>query len=104
MDSIDFHLEAEQWKLEGACVNKPVDLFFDYYEDYPEVAKRVDTMCAECPVREQCLEYGIENDESGVWAGRYLVLGKYSRSRNSHKPRPQMSEEEQEVKDVRSNL
>lgn len=104
MDGIDFYLESELWKLEGSCVDEPVDLYFDLYEDYPKIAAKVDSICSQCPVRETCLEYGIDNDMTGVWGGRYLMLGKYSRSRNSHKPRPQMAEEEQEVKDARSNL
>lgn len=104
MDGIDFHIEQEKWKLEGSCVNDPLELYFELYEDYPEAAHKVDSICADCPVRQLCADYGIENDMTGVWGGKYLVLGKYSRSRNSHKPRPQMAEEEQEVKDVRSNL
>jgi len=104
MDGIDFHLEEEEWKEEANCLNKPLDLFFNLYEDYPKIAERVDAMCDECPVKQMCLEYGIEHDETGVWGGRYLLLGKYSRSRNSHKPRQQMTEEELEVKNVRSNL
>lgn len=101
MDSIDYHIENELWKLEGNCLNDPINIYFESYEDYPEVANRVDSICNECPMRQRCLEYAVDNDLSGVWGGRYLVLGKYSRSRNSHKPRSQMVQEEQEVNDVR---
>lgn len=104
MDSIDFYIEEERWKLDGNCVNDPVDLYFDLYEDYPEAAAQVDNICAECPLKAKCFTYGVENDETGVWGGKYLVLGKYSRSRNSHKSRAQMAIEEKEVKDARSNF
>lgn len=31
--------------------------------------------CAACPVRDQCLQWAIDNHETGIWGGRYLISG-----------------------------
>ncbi len=56
-----------QWMAEGNCAEKPPSLFFPSDGVGVEVAKRV---CGDCPVREQCLEYALENRiDHGVWGG-----------------------------------
>lgn len=63
-------LRHEHWKLEAACKGKAYDpkgrdLFFG--DDVNE-AKRI---CADCPVRLECLDYAIRNSiEDGVWGGQ----------------------------------
>lgn len=104
MDSIDFDSETMRWKKQAACQDLPLNFFFDDYENETDVAKYVDNICNACPVKQQCLKSAIDTDATGVWSGKYLVLGKYSRSRNTHKPRVQMTKEEQEVNDARSNI
>lgn len=89
--TVDLSMPA--WRKKAQCLNLDVDLFFDEYEDDPEVANFVDSVCHSCPVREECLKYAVENSASGVHGGMYLMLGEYSRSRNTHKPKKQMREE-----------
>ena len=61
-----------RWRSEAACGQLPKDLFFppgnsDVTRADEERAKEV---CAVCPVRSQCLEFALENDERfGVWGG-----------------------------------
>lgn len=82
-----------EWRKEASCLNLDIDLFFDDYEDDPETAKFVDSVCHSCPVRQQCIEYAEQTNASGVWGGMYLMLGEYSRSRNTHKTKKKMREE-----------
>jgi len=52
------------WRIHSACADH-FDVFFDW--------KRVEeakTICGTCTVREQCLQFAIDNDErDGVWGG-----------------------------------
>jgi WhiB family transcriptional regulator, redox-sensing transcriptional regulator len=57
----------------AACQDVP-EVFFP--EDYPDRGTReyairlAKTLCEECPIREICFAYAIENREPyGVWAG-----------------------------------
>lgn len=61
------------------------DLFFDAYEEDPEIAKVVDEFCLSCPVMKQCSNFGFENKETGVWGAIYLIDGKQDKERNAHK-------------------
>ncbi len=55
------------WMSAGNCRNYPPAVFF------PSDGVGVDrarTICADCPVVDQCLEYALENRiEHGVWGG-----------------------------------
>lgn len=74
-----------QWQDLAACKGmaqkrrpgetEAVDFFFDTFETDPGVRDGVRELCASCPVRQNCLEYGITNRLSGVWGGEYLVDG-----------------------------
>ena len=52
---------------QGACVGTPDPRLFDD-EDHKKtsVAKKI---CSKCPVQEQCAQWGIENEDSGIWGG-----------------------------------
>jgi WhiB family transcriptional regulator, redox-sensing transcriptional regulator len=55
------------WMALGECADKPPSLFFPSDGVGVEVARRV---CAECPVRQECLEYALTNRiDHGVWGG-----------------------------------
>lgn len=47
----------------GVCAGNPLT--------HPRIAVAV-SVCARCPVREQCLEAGVSGGEQGVWGGQYL--------------------------------
>jgi WhiB family transcriptional regulator, redox-sensing transcriptional regulator len=60
------------WRLDAACAHMDTLIFFPIGETGP-VAQQVSlakSICASCPVREQCLEFAIatiQND--GIWGG-----------------------------------
>ena len=59
----------EGWRDDAACAGSGTDLFFPISEEDPqvEVAKEV---CAECPVKDECLAYALStNQTEGVWGG-----------------------------------
>lgn len=59
----------ETWRVEAACSGVSSDLFFPVGEDSVASAAAKE-ICAECPVREACLQYSLAtNQTEGVWGG-----------------------------------
>jgi WhiB family redox-sensing transcriptional regulator len=55
------------WMADAVCKEHPPEVFFPTDGVGVEVARRI---CANCPVREPCLNYAIHNRiEHGVWGG-----------------------------------
>jgi WhiB family redox-sensing transcriptional regulator len=55
------------WMIDAACRGLAPNLFFPERGQPTETAKGV---CAECPVREDCLDYAIRTCQTyGVWGG-----------------------------------
>jgi WhiB family redox-sensing transcriptional regulator len=55
------------WRLKGACRGLDPAIFYPVSEEDAEEAKAV---CANCPVREPCLEWALGTREhDGVWGG-----------------------------------
>ena len=55
------------WYDDAACRDADTDVFFPVSESQAGPAKAI---CAECPVREACLEYALEaRPPDGVWGG-----------------------------------
>lgn len=58
---------TEDWVQQAICPTTDVEAFFPEKGGSPREAKRV---CAECPVRIQCLQYALEhNEKHGIWGG-----------------------------------
>lgn len=74
-----------EWTDFAVCAGQRVSLFYDEYESNIRTAKNVDQMCLSCPVRAQCLQVGVENNEWGCWGGVFLVSGKPDDNKNAHK-------------------
>ena len=74
------------WTDEAECKGLDRELFFDIYEQNPKKAAEVDELCFTCPVRLECLKFGVDTNGTGCFGGTYLILGKYSKARNNHKP------------------
>ncbi len=56
-----------EWMADGSCRAYPAAVFFP--RDGLGVIK-AQKICANCPVREQCLEYAlVEHVDHGVWGG-----------------------------------
>lgn len=59
--------ELKGWRGRGLCNQTDPDAFYPDVGESPKDAKKV---CMKCDVREECLEYALENDEEfGVWGG-----------------------------------
>lgn len=55
------------WMADGKCRDLPPAMFFPSDGVGVDQARRV---CADCPVREPCLEYALYNRiDHGVWGG-----------------------------------
>ncbi len=64
--TIDVETE-ESWQLYANCLGVDPDLFFPERGASTKEAKAV---CRACVVREDCLEYALENSEKfGIWGG-----------------------------------
>lgn len=63
-----FTLKTENpWQLDAFCSQTDPEAFFPERGDSPKDAKSI---CMMCPVREECLEFALENDERlGIWGG-----------------------------------
>jgi WhiB family redox-sensing transcriptional regulator len=56
-----------EWMARGRCVNVPPSRFFPSDGAGVEQARKI---CAECPVKEPCLEHALEQRiDHGVWGG-----------------------------------
>lgn len=73
------------WSKRAACLDQPVELFFEQYEENPVVARQIDSLCNSCPIQMKCLIKGIKLKSHGCWGGVYLVDGEISEDYNTHK-------------------
>jgi len=63
------YVEPQPWMAAARCRNVDPDLFFPT-KGGPDVTAHAKAVCAQCPVRTECLEYAVENGERyGVWGG-----------------------------------
>ena len=59
--------ERADWMRHGNCAHEPPARFFPSDGVGVEIARRI---CAECPVKQPCLEYALEQRiDHGVWGG-----------------------------------
>lgn len=80
IDTDDF-----DWYDLAVCKGMDTNLFYDKYENDQSIAKNIDEACLACPVSKMCYEFGVENNEYGVWGGVYLNAGLLDKARNIHK-------------------
>lgn len=63
-------MPSEEWRLSAACRGLGPDLFFPLKEEgvdnHGNEAKEI---CCDCPVRIECLDAGVRNNEEGIWGG-----------------------------------
>ena len=58
---------GNEWMARGLCTNIPPSTFFPSDGAGVEVARKI---CAECPVKEECLEHAlVHRIDHGVWGG-----------------------------------
>lgn len=67
---MDFPTDKQDWRARALCGNlspeEADDLFF---LGRGKKTKRAQLFCAQCPVKQECRNYSILYNESGVWAG-----------------------------------
>jgi WhiB family redox-sensing transcriptional regulator len=57
------------WRKRAACKGVDVEVFYPFTDDDAEAAE-AKAICAECPVRQACLEHALAHRErEGVWGG-----------------------------------
>ena len=57
------------WRAKAACQGLEPDIFYPVSEDDAD-AEAAKVVCAECPVRESCLEHALAvREKDGVWGG-----------------------------------
>lgn len=57
----------QTWRQHGACRGIDPDIFHPFDDEGADAAKEI---CAECQVREACLEHALATREAdGVWGG-----------------------------------
>ncbi|WP_082008132.1 WhiB family transcriptional regulator [Microbacterium mangrovi] len=67
------------WQSDALCAQTDPEAFFPEKGGSTRDAKRI---CASCDVRDQCLEYALQNDERfGIWGG----LSERERRRLKHR-------------------
>lgn len=66
-DLLGIEPERTEWMSDAACKGASDDLWFP---ERGEPAHHAKAVCRECPVRQACLDYAIENGERwGIWGG-----------------------------------
>lgn len=59
--------DAREWMLDAKCLDADPEAFFPEKGGSTREAKRI---CAACPVREECLDHALLNEERfGIWGG-----------------------------------
>lgn len=60
--------ERPAWQSRAACLASSPSLFFA--DSSGEGSDQAIAVCADCPVRAECLQYALDNNETlGVWGG-----------------------------------
>lgn len=71
----------DKLQAKGLCVGEEAKLFFP---DEGESYKQGFLICSECPLRQECAEYGIRNMEFGLWGGLTPIDRKRIRRARKH--------------------
>lgn len=72
-------MDLINWMDKAACQGYDVDLFFGDSRSFSSTAKGI---CETCPVKQECLEYGLLYEEFGVWGGSTHVERRKTRKTN----------------------
>lgn len=69
MSGPTFELHPE-WMQRGACTSADPESWFPDKSVPNQHIKAAKAICADCPVRIECLQFSLDNDERfGIWGG-----------------------------------
>jgi WhiB family transcriptional regulator, redox-sensing transcriptional regulator len=79
------------WLDRAACKGMSAQLFFgpdgERWQDREIREAKAKTICAFCPVREQCFDYALRNSiKHGIWGGLNGEERTRERRRRTHRP------------------
>ncbi len=63
---------TDNWRAKAICLDEDPELFFPIGTTGPALdqIKQAKEVCARCPVRQECLEWALDNHQSaGIWGG-----------------------------------
>lgn len=63
------NVDRPEWVEQAACYGMGWELFFPDRPDAKKSIAKAQKVCAGCPVIGPCLDYAIETDSPGIWAG-----------------------------------
>lgn len=64
LPTLKFEHTDLSWRKRSACIEQP-EAFFDW-----RLVKQAKSICETCPVKTECLEFALANNEQdGVWGG-----------------------------------
>ncbi|MGZ4691233.1 MAG: WhiB family transcriptional regulator [Acidimicrobiia bacterium] len=67
--AVDVHDGGERWREDARCRDLGWRVFFPENEEGPE-NDEAKSICSECPVEVDCLQYALRTKEDhGVWGG-----------------------------------
>ena len=67
MSAIDVvNLKAAEWMAEAVCASADPEEWFPVKGASAHRAKRI---CSTCPVIDECLQFALDNNETGIWGG-----------------------------------
>lgn len=69
---LKFLVEAESWQSRATCRIEQADPDEFILEQGRTATSTRKKYCSRCPVREECLAYGIRTNSVGVWGGQVL--------------------------------
>lgn len=73
------------WMKEAKCKDIPTSVFFPENltsVGYREAAARGRQICSDCPVKEPCLDYALQHESLGFWAGTTERDRRFMRRKN----------------------
>jgi len=88
-----FEFVRPRWQARAACHpatlpkavwepwgDSPTDLFFPEGGCSPARRKVIESVCAGCPVQQECYEHGVSHEKDGFWGGAGSVTLRRTRS------------------------
>lgn len=63
----EIDLTQTAWMTHAVCTNADPEAFFTFESSVDR--RMLARICAECPVRAECLDYALRNDMHGYWGG-----------------------------------